>query len=82
MFFDTSFLKDEEISLVLERTAAANLKRGWVPAYYFAICNKDGAKIGECDLSVGHNENTQYRVQHKRRIQRSSLCGKSVSAVV
>ena len=60
MFFDTSFLKDEEISLVLERTAAANPERGWVPAYYFAICNKDGAKIGECDLRVGHNENTYY----------------------
>lgn len=60
MFFDTSFLKDEEISLVLERTAAANPERGWVPAYYFAIRNKDGAKIGECDLCVGHNENTYY----------------------
>lgn len=60
MFFDTSFLKDEEISLVLERTAAANPERGWVPAYYFAICNKDGVKIGECDLRVGHNENTYY----------------------
>lgn len=60
MFFDTSFLKDEEISLVLERTAAANPERGWVPAYYFAICNKDGTKIGECDLRVGHNENTYY----------------------
>lgn len=60
MFFDTSFLKDEEISLVLGRTAAANPERGWVPAYYFAICNKDGVKIGECDLRVGHNENTYY----------------------
>lgn len=60
MFFDTSFLKDEEISLVLERTAAANPERGWVPAHYFAICNKDGVKIGECDLRVGHNENTYY----------------------
>ena len=60
MFFDTSFLKDEEISLVLERTAAANPERGWVPAYYFATCNKDGVKIGECDLRVGHNENTYY----------------------
>lgn len=60
MFFDTSFLKGEEISLVLERTAAANPERGWVPAYYFAIRNKDGAKIGECDLRVGHNENTYY----------------------
>ena len=60
MFFDTSFLKSEEISLVLERTAAANPERGWVPAYYFAIRNKDGAKIGECDLRVGHNENTYY----------------------
>ncbi len=60
MFFDTSFLKSEEIRLVLERTAAANPERGWVPAYYFAICNKDGVKIGECDLRVGHNENTYY----------------------
>lgn len=60
MFFDTSFLKDKEINLVLERTAEANPERGWVPAYYFAICNKEGIRIGECDLRVGHNENTYY----------------------
>lgn len=60
MFLDTSFLKNDEISLVLERTADANEKRGWVPAYHFAIFNKYGVKIGTCDLRVGHNENTYF----------------------
>lgn len=60
MFLDTSDLKNEEISLELERTAEGNIEKGRVPAYYFAICNNDGAKIGECDLRVGYNENTYY----------------------
>lgn len=60
LFNDIKVLKDGEISLVLERTAEANEEKGWVPAYYFAVCNKDGVKIGECDLRVGHNENTYY----------------------
>lgn len=60
MFFDTSFLTNDEISLALERTADANEKRGWVPAYYFAICDKRGTKVGECDFRIGHNANTYY----------------------
>lgn len=60
MFYDTSFLKNDEISLVLKKTAEADDKRGWVPAYYFSICDKYGVKIGDCDLRAGHNENTYY----------------------
>lgn len=45
----------------LIRTVDANPVRKWVPTYYFAICSaKDGREIGECDLRVGHNENTWY----------------------
>lgn len=60
MFFDTSFLKNDEISLIRERTADANEKSGWVPAYYFAVYDREGNKVGECDLRIGHNDNTYY----------------------
>ena len=60
MFKDTSFLYDDEIRLVLERVADANVERSWVPAYYFAICNHNGDKMGQCDLRIGHNDNSYY----------------------
>ena len=60
MFLDTDFLKNDEISLVLERTAEGIVEKGWVPAYYFSVFNNKGAKIGACDLRIGHNENTYF----------------------
>ena len=60
MFLDTSFLRSDEISLVLERTADADPARNWLPAYYFAICGLDGVKMGACDLRIGHNESVYY----------------------
>lgn len=60
MFFDTDFLKNDEIKLVLEKTADGNDKKGWVPAYHFAICNKEGMKLGVCDLRIGHNDKLYY----------------------
>ena len=60
MFIDTEFLKNSEIKLVLERTAEGNEEKGWVPAYYFAICNLTGTKMGVCDLRLGHNDNLYY----------------------
>ncbi len=60
MFFDTSFLKNDEISLFQIKTAEENKDRGWVPAYYFDILDKEGIKVGTCDLRIGHNENTYY----------------------
>lgn len=73
MFLDTSFLQNDEINLVLERTADGNEEKGWVPAYYFVICNQDGIKMGVCDLRIGHNDklyyggNIGYRVDEKYR---------------
>ena len=60
MFLDTSFLQNDEINLVLERTADGNEEKGWVPAYHFAICNQDGIKMGVCDLRIGHNDKLYY----------------------
>ena len=60
MFQDTSFLKNEEIMLCLERTAEGDPDRNWLPAYYFGICLPDGTRVGQCDLRVGHNRNTYY----------------------
>ncbi len=60
MFLDTSFLQNDEINLILERTADGDEAKGWVPAYHFAICNQEGAKMGVCDLRIGHNDNLYY----------------------
>lgn len=59
-FYDTEDLENEEIKLVLERTAGEDREKGYLPAYYFAICNRDGVKMGICDLRIGYNENTYY----------------------
>lgn len=61
MFFDTTDLKNQEIYLHLYKTADENKEKGYVPAYYFKIvrCNDD-IEVGECDLRIGHNDNTKY----------------------
>ena len=56
IFLDTSFMKSDEISLTLNHTAPENPDRGWVPAYHFDICDKQGNKMGACDLRVGYND--------------------------
>lgn len=60
VFLDTSFLKNNEIQLRLQRTSDGDPERGWVPAYYFAICDKQGNEIGGCDLRIGYNDNIYY----------------------
>lgn len=60
MFLDTTFLKNDEIKLVLEKTVDGNEEKGWVPAYRFDICNLDGTKMGVCDLRIGHNDKLYY----------------------
>src|SRR5574344_1400068 len=60
MFIDTAFLRNNEINLVLEKTVNGDDKKGWFPAYHFAMCNQDGIKMGVCDLRIGHNDNTYY----------------------
>lgn len=59
-FLSTDHLKSEEIRLVLEKAAPGDPKRGWVPAYHFAICDPAGQKMGVCDLRLGHNEKLYY----------------------
>ncbi len=60
MFLDTTFLKNDEIKLTLEKTVDGNEKKGWVPAYHFNICSLDGTKMGVCDLRIGHNDMLYY----------------------
>lgn len=59
-FLDTSFLVSDELKLELDHTAEADPVKGWVPAYHFDICLSDGAKIGRCDLRIGHNQKLYY----------------------
>lgn len=58
MFLDTSFLRNSEIYLQLDHTAAG--REGWLPAYHFRICLPDGTEAGVCDLRVGHSERVYY----------------------
>ncbi len=73
MFFDTTFLKNDEIQLLLEKMVGGDEEKGWVPAYHFAICNLEGTKMGSCDLRIGHNDklyyggNIGYRVEEPYR---------------
>ena len=73
MFINTEFLKNDEIQLILEKTADGNVEKGWVPAYHFAICDMHGTKMGVCDLRIGHNEllyyggNIGYRIEEVYR---------------
>ena len=61
MFFDTRFLRNEEIILRLAKTAPADSEKGYVPAYYFDICSaRTGKAMGRCDLRIGHTENLYY----------------------
>ena len=60
MFFDTIFLKNDEIILKLTKTTEEDPVKKWVPAYHFAICSPDGTKMGLCDLRIGHNDNLYY----------------------
>ncbi len=60
MFYDTDFLKNDEIYLRLERTVEANEAKGYVPAYHFVICKSDDTEVGSCDLRIGHNQNLYY----------------------
>ena len=59
-FLDTAFLENEEIRLVLEKTAEADPAKDWLPAYHFDICDLAGTKMGACDLRIGHNEGVYY----------------------
>lgn len=58
MFYETIFLHNDEISLQLLKTCAAQPKKNWVPCYYFQICLSNGQAIGKCQLRIGHNQKT------------------------
>ncbi|MBR3311149.1 MAG: GNAT family N-acetyltransferase [Solobacterium sp.] len=59
-FIDTGFLEDDEIKLVLEKFKEADPERKRVPAYCFLICDKQGNKIGSCDLKTGYTKELYY----------------------
>ena len=59
-FFDTTFLQDNEIKLVVERVSEGDPIKGWVPAYYFGIYDFNANKIGFCDLRVGYSDGLYY----------------------
>lgn len=61
MFYDTDFLKNDEIYLKLDMTKTAEPSMGYVPVYFFSVINSvTGEAMGTCDLRIGYNENTYY----------------------
>ena len=73
MFYDTDFLKSDEIELKLRKLSPADPVNGKVPAYHFDIVSRSGDIMGECDLRLGHNErlyyggNIGYKIEEKYR---------------
>ncbi|MDO4567447.1 MAG: GNAT family N-acetyltransferase [Clostridia bacterium] len=59
-FYDTDFLRNDEIKLVVKQLADANPSRNWVPAYHFLICNLQGDIMGKCDLRIGYTDGLYY----------------------
>ncbi|MBR5046945.1 MAG: GNAT family N-acetyltransferase [Eubacterium sp.] len=59
-FLNTDFLEDDEIKLTVDRLTEANPERNFVPAYHFFICDKEGNRMGYCDLRIGYNDNLYY----------------------
>lgn len=60
LFWDTEFLKNDEIQLVLEKTVNGDKERNWVPAYYFSITDLNESKLGECELRIGYNDKLYF----------------------
>jgi predicted acetyltransferase len=61
MFFDTTFLKTNEIYLKLEKTTEENSEKRLVPSYSFKICLiSDDIEVGECNFRVGNTEKTFF----------------------
>jgi len=61
LFYADEELKNEGIYLSLYRKADEDIKKGYVPAYYFKIKRcVDDVELGQCDLRIGYNENTRY----------------------
>lgn len=60
-FFDTEFLRNDEIYLNLTGTIDEDLERELVPSYYFDICSLENETVmGHCDLRIGHNQKLYY----------------------
>lgn len=59
-FLNTDFLFDDKIILKVEKLTEENPEKKWVPAYLFEIFDKNGNKVGICDLRIGHSEGLYY----------------------
>lgn len=60
MIFETDLLKTEEISLRQVELEPDDPQRKWDPAFHFDILDHTGARIGGCNLRLGHSEALYY----------------------
>ena len=59
-FFDTSLLSSDNLMLVLQKFSDADPAEKKVPAYKFAVCDRNGQRLGECALRLGYNDRLYY----------------------
>ena len=59
-FLETEGLTDGTITLKITKQSPADPERGYVPAYHFAILDRDGNEAGACDLRIGYTEGLYY----------------------
>lgn len=57
---ETDFLEDGEISLRQVELARDDPQRKWDPAFHFDILDRTGARVGGCNLRLGHSEALYY----------------------
>lgn len=60
-FLDPGQLIDNDLELILINKIPADDAKGYVPAYKFAMKNREtGETMGQIDLRIGNNKNIQY----------------------
>jgi len=61
MFFDTFFLRNDEIFLKLDKYIDQDLEKKWAATYQFKICLVCGeTEVGLCDFRVGNTEKLYF----------------------
>lgn len=64
-FNDPGELRDGDLELMLIETTEADVGRGWVPAYHFAICEHGrAARCGHVSLRAGNSERIKLYAGH------------------
>ena len=62
MFYNTKFLKNDEIFLSLDKIQEENLEKRLVDSYFFKIClSSDETEVGGCSFRPGNTQSLFFR---------------------